>query len=122
MGSLAMTRLTACVCASLAIVAIHCSTYSDCLGRGRKAFDAGEHERALAIFRSMQNDVEDLSMPERALYGYLRGMTDFRIGYRAEARELAASRTFMLETADIGEVKGTRRVLFLAGAARLSAT
>jgi hypothetical protein len=85
-----LTRLAACLVAGLATVAIHCSTYSDSLGRGRKAFDAGEHERALAIFRSMQNDVENLSPPERALYGYLRGMTDYRIGYRAEARHWLA--------------------------------
>ena len=85
-----MKRIGAFAFVGLAMLAIHCSSYSDCLGRGRKAFDAGEHERALAILRSMQNDVEDLSMPERALYGYLRGMTDFRIGYRAEARHWLA--------------------------------
>jgi hypothetical protein len=85
-----MTRLAACLVAALATVAIHCSTYSDCLGRGRKAFDAGDHERALAILRSMQNDVGDLSLSERALYGYLRGMTDYRIGYHAEARHWLA--------------------------------
>ncbi|HSY25449.1 MAG TPA: hypothetical protein VK841_25185 [Polyangiaceae bacterium] len=89
-GAAGMTRLAACLVAGLAAVAIQCSTYSDCLGRGRKAFDAGEHERALAIFRSMQNDVESLSPSERALYGYLRGMTDYRIGYRAEARHWLA--------------------------------
>ena len=83
-------RLSAFVVVGLATALVHCSTYSDSLGRGRKAFDAGEHERALAIFRSMQNDVGELSMPERALYGYLRGMTDYRIGYRAEARHRLA--------------------------------
>lgn len=75
---------------ALVLALVQCSTYSDCLGRGRKAFDAGEHERALAIFRSMQNDIGELSMPERALYGYLRGMTDYRIGYHAEARHWLA--------------------------------
>jgi hypothetical protein len=85
-----MTRLAAGLLAGFAFVLVHCSTYSDCLGRGHKAFDAGEHERALAILRSMENDVENLSPPDQALYGYLRGMTDYRIGYRAEARHWLA--------------------------------
>jgi hypothetical protein len=63
-----------------------CSTYADALSRGQRAFEQSEHERALAIFRTLEPDVYRLSVDERAHYAYLRGMTDYRIGYKAEAR------------------------------------
>jgi hypothetical protein len=50
------------------------------------AHEASEHERALAIFRALEPDTARLNTSERAHYAYLRGMTDFRIGYQAEAR------------------------------------
>ena len=53
---------------------------------GEKAYEASEHERALAIFRSLEPDTARLSETERAHYAYLRGMTDYRIGYKAESR------------------------------------
>jgi hypothetical protein len=63
-----------------------CATYQDELASGQRAFEASEHERALAIFRALEPDTSRLSFTERAHYAYLRGMTDFRIGYKAEAR------------------------------------
>lgn len=69
---------------SLALPA--CATYHDDLGRGERAFEASEHERALAIFRALEPDTNRLSEADRAHYAYLRGMTDYRIGYKAEAR------------------------------------
>ena len=73
--------------ASLAALASSaCATYHDDLVRGERAYEASEDERALAIFRSLEIDTSRLSDPERAHYAYLRGMTDYRIGYKAEAR------------------------------------
>ncbi len=69
---------------SLALPA--CATYSDDLVRAQRAFEGSEDERALAIFRILEPDTARLSDGERAHYAYLRGMTDFRIGYKAEAR------------------------------------
>jgi hypothetical protein len=63
-----------------------CATYQDELASGQRAFEASEHDRALAIFRALEPDTARLSASDRAHYAYLRGMTDFRIGYRAEAR------------------------------------
>ncbi len=63
-----------------------CNTYGDALTRGQRAFEESEHERALAIFRALEPDVERLSITERAHYAYLRGMTDYRIGYKGESR------------------------------------
>jgi hypothetical protein len=80
------------LCLGLAPAA--CATYQDELSSGQRAFEASEHERALAIFRVLEPDMARLSTSERAHYAYLRGMTDYRIGYKAEARHwlsLAAS-------------------------------
>ncbi len=67
-----------------------CNSYADALSRGQRAFEQSEHERALAIFRALEPDAHRLSIHDRAHYAYLRGMTDYRIGYRAEARHWLA--------------------------------
>jgi len=66
--------------------AVGCSTYRDDLSRGQTAFEQSNHERALALFRILEPDTSHLTTPERAHYAYLRGMTDYRIGYRSDAR------------------------------------
>jgi hypothetical protein len=87
-----MRSLTASVaCLTLALLSLAfstaaCSTYQDELARGQRAFEESEHERALAIFRALEPDVQRLSLNDRAHYAYLRGMTDYRIGYKAESR------------------------------------
>lgn len=63
-----------------------CATYSDELSRGQTAFEQNQHERALAVFRGLEHDQSHLSAEEQARYAYLRGMTDYRIGYKADAR------------------------------------
>ncbi len=63
-----------------------CNTYADSLARGQHAFEQSEHERALAIFRALEPETHRLATGDQAHYAYLRGMTDYRIGYRAEAR------------------------------------
>jgi hypothetical protein len=67
-----------------------CTTYQDDLNRSQRAFDASEHERALAIMRQLESDQGRLSTADRAHYAYLRGMTDYRIGYRLDARHWLA--------------------------------
>jgi hypothetical protein len=63
-----------------------CTTYRDQLSRGQRAFELNEHDRTLAILRDLEPDVKRLSMPEQAEYAYLRGMTDYRVGYKPDAR------------------------------------
>jgi hypothetical protein len=75
---------------SWVLVVSACATYADSLARGQRAFEQGEHDRALAILRSLEPNIEHLSVPDRVRYGYLRGMTDYRMGYRAEARHWLA--------------------------------
>jgi hypothetical protein len=69
---------------------VSCASYEDALTRGQRAFEQSEHERALAIFRALEPDTARLSVVGRAHYAYLRGMTDYRIGYRPEARHWLA--------------------------------
>lgn len=72
-----------------------CTTYRDELVRAQTAFDANQHERTLALLRDLEPDVTRLADPEQAHYAYLRGMTDYRIGYKAEAHHwLAIARAF----------------------------
>lgn len=73
-----------------AVIVTGCATYHADLQRGQRAYDANEHERALAVFRMLEADTSHLTPQERAVYSYLRGMTDFRIGYKVDARHWLA--------------------------------
>lgn len=70
--------------AALSLVA--CNTYRDQLARGQQAFEQNQHERTLGLLRALEPDLTSLSTPEQAQYAYLRGMTDYRIGHRSDAR------------------------------------
>lgn len=76
--------LLATACAALSLAA--CATYKDELARGETAFDRSSYDEALGILRQLENDQGHLHPEERARYAYLRGMTDYRIGYQADAR------------------------------------
>lgn len=79
------------------IVALACScqTYRATLVRAQSAFEANQHERTLALLRDLEPDVTRLATPERAQYAYLRGMTDYRVGYKHDARHwLAVARAY----------------------------
>ncbi len=81
--------LVACVTA-LTIPA--CATYLDDLNRAEAHYKANEHERALALFRVLEPDIDSLSRSDQARYAYLRGMNDYRLGaaFRADARHWLA--------------------------------
>jgi hypothetical protein len=74
----------------LAVLLTGCATYTSELERGQQAFEKNEHERALAVLRALEPDQSHFDPPEEAKYAYLRGMTDYRIGYRADARHWLA--------------------------------
>jgi hypothetical protein len=74
----------------LSLLAASCTTYRDQLARGQRAFELNDHDRTLAILRDLEPDVHRLTLPEQAQYAYLRGITDFRIGYKADARHWLA--------------------------------
>jgi hypothetical protein len=70
----------------LALLGIACSTYREDLNRGQRLYEENQYDHALAIWRSLEDDVDSLSMNDQARYAYLRGMTDYRLGYRPYAR------------------------------------
>ena len=84
-----MRRLVPCVLVVLPCL-VGCATYHDELSRGEEAYEKNDHERALAIFRALDPDQSHFDEVEEAHYAYLRGMTDYRIGYRADARHWLA--------------------------------
>ena len=65
--------------ATLGTAATGCATYTQDLDRGIKHYDASEHEKALAVFRSLENDTDSFDGKELARYFYYRGMTDYRL-------------------------------------------
>jgi hypothetical protein len=92
------------VCWSSALALSSCVTYSEELNRGQRYFQANEYERALAVWRILEADVDSLSPMDRTRYAYLRGMTDYRMSLRADARHwLAVARAY--ETATPGGIE-----------------
>jgi hypothetical protein len=72
-----------------------CVTYSEELNRGQRYFQGNEYERALAVWRILESNIESLTPTERTRYAYLRGMTDYRMAMRADARHwLALARAY----------------------------
>jgi hypothetical protein len=68
-----------------------CNTYSSDLERSQRAYDHADYERALALFRELEPNVSGhLTLQEQAQYAYLRGMTDYRVGYKVDARHWLA--------------------------------
>ena len=80
------------------LATVACATYSDDLVRAQRAYEGSEDERALAIFRILEGDTSRLTDSERAHYAYLRGMTDFRLGYKSEARHWLSLAAAMEQT------------------------
>ncbi len=75
---------------SVAAVIGGCNTYSNNLNRSKEAFEQNQYERSLAILRALEPDENHLTVGEQAEYAYLRGMTDYRIGYQSDARHWLA--------------------------------
>jgi hypothetical protein len=67
-----------------------CATYSDDLRRGQRMYLDTRYDQALATFRVLEPDLDSLSATQRTEYQFLRGMTDFRLGLRADARHWLA--------------------------------
>jgi hypothetical protein len=91
----AVVKLAPLLSAALLVPALSavpgCATYQDELARSQRAFEHADYERALAIFRTLEPDVPGhFSREEQAQYAYLRGMTDYRVGYKVDARHWLA--------------------------------
>ncbi len=58
---------------------VGCATFQDDLARGIKYYEGNEHERSLAVLRSLEPDIDSLRPEDRVRYYYFRGMTDYRL-------------------------------------------
>lgn len=74
----------------LLLACVGCATYREDLYRGQRLYEENQYERALAIWRVLEADTDSLSFNEQARYAYLRGMTDYRLGFRADSRHWLA--------------------------------
>lgn len=72
------------------LLAVSCTTYRDNLARGERLYQETKFEQTLALCRLMERDVDALTRAEQARYAYLRGMTDYQLGYRSDARHWLA--------------------------------
>ena len=75
---------------ALALALAGCATYREDLYRGQRMYEQNQYERALAIWRMLEPDTDSLNVGDQARYAYLRGMTDYRLGFRPDARHWLA--------------------------------
>lgn len=74
--------------ALLGSVLLGCATYRQDLDRAQKHYEENQYEKALALFRVLEPDIDSLSDAEQAKYAYLRGMTDYRLAGLALASQV----------------------------------
>jgi hypothetical protein len=69
---------------------VSCAGQSDALMRGQRYYEDNQYEKALSLWRDLDRRRVPLSTTERARFAYLRGMTDYRLGFRHDARHWLA--------------------------------
>ncbi|MEO6602438.1 MAG: hypothetical protein ABIQ16_21330 [Polyangiaceae bacterium] len=85
-----MTRIASVLLLALALCPVACATYREDLNRGQRMYEENQYDHALALWRILENDADSLSVNDQARYAYLRGMTDYRLGFRADSRHWLA--------------------------------
>jgi hypothetical protein len=83
-------RLRAAFALALALACAGCVTYREELYRGQRLYEDNQYEKALAVWRLLEGDADSLSLNEQSRYAYLRGMTDYRLGFRTDSRHWLA--------------------------------
>lgn len=86
MSRLATVLRPLALASSAALLLAACTTYRSQLHRGQRYYEENQYEAALALWRDLEADADSLTPEERARYAYFRGMTNYRLGQRAEAR------------------------------------
>jgi hypothetical protein len=67
-------------------VLLGCSGERAALLRGQRYYEDNQFERALSVWRDLERHEPSLTPSDFARYAYLRGMTDYRLGFHADAR------------------------------------
>jgi hypothetical protein len=75
---------------AIAVCPVACATYREDLNRGQRMYEENQYEHALALWRILEDDSDSLSPNDQTRYAYLRGMTDYRLGFRADSRHWLA--------------------------------
>lgn len=88
---------------ALLVLVAGCQNYGDQLARGQGYYEQNQYEAALAVWRNLEPDQRSLSHPEVVRYCYLRGMTDYRLGYKTDARYWLGLSKAALKRAQAGE-------------------
>jgi hypothetical protein len=70
----------------LTALLLSCGGERAALLRGQSYYDDNQYERALSVWRDLERHEPELTASEFARYAYLRGMTDYRLGFHADAR------------------------------------
>jgi len=73
-----------------ALAPVACATYREDLNRGQRMYEENKYENALAVWRQLEPDADSLTLNDQARYAYLRGMTDYRLGFRSDSRHWLA--------------------------------
>ena len=95
----------------LVFAVVGCATYREDLNRGQRLFDDNQYERSLAVWRMLEPDYGALDGGDRVRYCYFRGMTDFRMGYKPDARHwLALARALENSAPGSLEVDSVKRM------------
>jgi hypothetical protein len=84
------TALVPLLAIALGLCPLACATYREELNRGQRLYEENQYEHALALWRILEDDTDSLSPNDQARYAYLRGMTDYRLGLRADSRHWLA--------------------------------
>jgi hypothetical protein len=77
----------AAVALAFSLASLGCATYRQDLDRARAHYEANEYEKALALFRVLEPDMDSFSDAEKTQFAYFRGMTDYRIAGLANPGE-----------------------------------
>lgn len=85
-----LRRARSWLCALAFAGSIACTGSREALSRGQAYYEENQYERALAVWRELEREEASLPAPERSRYAYLRGMTDYRLGFRDDARHWLA--------------------------------
>jgi hypothetical protein len=69
-----------------AFLLLCCGGERAALLRGQGYYEDNQFERALSVWRDLERHEPALTPSQFARYAYLRGMTDYRLGFHADAR------------------------------------
>lgn len=81
----ASSSLLACVVACSAAVVSGCTALADDMRRAEQAYESARYEDALTWLSDLEDDIGAMDPETGARYYYLRGMTEYRLGHRADA-------------------------------------